>query len=338
MKRHVRGDGKNLFAMHAQVHEAHAGDNLVRAALQTRQHLFRLGEVARLAKNFAAEKHQRVCAQHQRVPIFPGNGARLAMRVELAKLVRGKLVVENFRRITGDDREIREQLRQQFSAAGRGGGQDERRQFHAVNLSGRRKLSSGVNLRRASCADFDYLKRVQPDRHIVNLALIGFMGTGKTSVGKLVAEQLHFEFLDTDELIQSRTGRTIAEIFSKDGEQVFRELERQVVEQLAQRTRTVISTGGGLPANRNNLDQLKSHALTICLWASPEKIWERVRHQSHRPLLHDADPQKKIQDLLKVREPFYKQADVLVNTDLRSPREVAQQVALQFKLATRPAR
>lgn len=169
-------------------------------------------------------------------------------------------------------------------------------------------------------------------RHLVNLALIGFMGTGKTSAGRLVAEQLHFEFLDTDETIQTRTGRTIAEIFAKNGEMAFRELERDVVAELASRHRTVISTGGGLPANPDNLASLKQHALVVCLWASPEKIWERVRNQSHRPLLHDADPQRKIHDLLKIREPFYKQADVLINTDLRSAREVAQQIILQFKL------
>jgi shikimate kinase len=76
----------------------------------------------------------------------------------------------------------------------------------------------------------------------------------------------------------------------------------------------------------------------VCLWASPEKIWERVRHQSHRPLLHDADPQKKIRELLAVREPFYRQADVLINTDSRSAREVSQQITLQFKLAARAPR
>jgi shikimate kinase len=179
---------------------------------------------------------------------------------------------------------------------------------------------------------------MQPHRHLVNLALIGFMGTGKTSVGKLVAEQLHFEFLDTDEMIQSRTGRTIADIFNREGEQAFRQLERSVVEELSAREKTVISTGGGLPTNPENLSKLKTHALVVCLWSSPDKIWERVRHQSHRPLLHDAEPQKKIRELLTAREPFYKQADVLVNTDIRSLREVAQQVALQFKLATRPPR
>ena len=176
------------------------------------------------------------------------------------------------------------------------------------------------------------------DRHPPNLALIGFMGTGKTSVGRLVAEYLGFEFLDTDEIIQSRAGRSIADIFEKDGEPAFRDLERQALQELSTRQKTVISTGGGLPANPENLASLKTFALVVCLWASPEKIWDRVRNQSHRPLLHDADPQKKIRDLLAARWPFYKQADVLINTDLRSFREVAQQIVLQFKLAARPKR
>jgi len=175
-------------------------------------------------------------------------------------------------------------------------------------------------------------------RHLTNLALIGFMGTGKTSTGRLVAEHLHFHFLDTDDLIQERTGRTIADIFAKEGEPTFRALERQVVGELAAHKKTVIATGGGLPANLENLAALKSHALVVCLWASPEKIWERVRNQSHRPLLHDPDPQKRIRELLKVRAPYYRNADVLINTDLRSAREVAQQIILQFKLASRPPR
>jgi shikimate kinase len=179
---------------------------------------------------------------------------------------------------------------------------------------------------------------MQNSRQLVNLALVGFMGTGKTSIGRLVAEHLHFHFLDTDEIIQTRTGRTIADIFSKDGEPAFRALEKKLVGELGQHTSAVIATGGGLPTSAENLAQLKTYALVVCLWASPEKIWERVRNQSHRPLLHDPDPQKKIRELLAERAPFYRQADVLVNTDLRSAREVAQQVALQFKLATRPPR
>jgi len=147
-----------------------------------------------------------------------------------------------------------------------------------------------------------------------------------------VAEQLHFDYLDTDDMIQSATGKTIADIFSRDGEAVFRALEEKVVEEISARSRTVISTGGGLPANPKNLASLKSHALVFCLWASPEKIWERVKNQSHRPLLHDENPQQKIRELLSAREPFYKQADVLLNTEVRSLREVAQQVVHQFRL------
>lgn len=171
-------------------------------------------------------------------------------------------------------------------------------------------------------------------RQIRNLALIGFMGTGKSSVGRHVAAQLDFEFLDTDELIEARAGKSITRIFSESGEAAFRELERQVVEELAGKDKLVISTGGGLAVNEANLASLKQHALVVCLWAGPEAIWQRVRHQSHRPLLQDPDPLAKIKMLLDQREPFYRKADVLINTDLRSVKEVVQHVLHQFHLAT----
>jgi shikimate kinase len=170
-------------------------------------------------------------------------------------------------------------------------------------------------------------------RQIQNIALIGFMGTGKSSVGQLVAAQLHFSFVDTDELIQSRAGKSIPEIFSQAGEQTFRDLETQLVSELSHAQRTVISTGGGLAANPANLASLKQHALVVCLWASPEAIWERVRDQIHRPLLQSPDPLGKIRELLQAREPFYRQADALVNTEQRSAKEVAQNVLHQFHLA-----
>ena len=159
------------------------------------------------------------------------------------------------------------------------------------------------------------------------------MGAGKSSVGRLIAEQLHFTFLDTDELIVASVGKSITEIFAQQGEAAFRELERKVVEELTGRTETVISTGGGMPVNPANLVCLKSHALVVCLWASPEKIWANVREQTHRPLFNVPDPQAKIRELLAAREPFYRQADVLVNTELRSAREVAQQVIHHFRSA-----
>lgn len=170
-------------------------------------------------------------------------------------------------------------------------------------------------------------------RHIRNIALIGFMGTGKSSVGRLIADQLRYVFVDTDELIETRAGKSISTIFAEDGEASFREREREVVVELASRNRSVISTGGGLGADEQNLASLKEHALVVCLWASPGKVWERVRTQTHRPLLREADPLAKIRQLLAAREPCYKQADILLNTEVRSLKEVAQQVLHQFHLA-----
>ena len=174
-------------------------------------------------------------------------------------------------------------------------------------------------------------------RDIQNLALIGLMGTGKSSVGRLVASQLQFKFLDTDELIEARAGRSISEIFAGAGEQAFRAIEAQVVLELDSVRRTVISTGGGLGASEANLSNLKRHSFVVCLWASTEVIWERVRAQAHRPLLQDPDPVAKIKQLLSARESSYKQADVLVNTEQRSVKDVAQQVLHQFHWAGRGA-
>ena len=170
-------------------------------------------------------------------------------------------------------------------------------------------------------------------RVIHNLALVGFMGTGKSSVGQLVATHLHFRFADTDELIEARAGRTISAIFAEEGEAQFREYERAVVEELKTFHRTVIATGGGLVTREENLVSLKTHALVVCLWASPETIWERVRHQGHRPLLQTPEPQTRIRQLLAEREPFYRRADVLVNTELRSVKEVVHHVIHQYRLA-----
>ena len=168
-----------------------------------------------------------------------------------------------------------------------------------------------------------------------NLALVGFMGTGKSSVGRLAAEALQFAFVDTDELIEAQCGMTIEEMFKQQGEPVFRQIEQQAVQDLSAREKTVIATGGGLVVNPANLASLKTHALVVCLWASPEIIWERVQTQTHRPLLQTTDPLGKIRELFAVREPYYRQADVLVQTNDRSPKDVAQQVMLQFQLARR---
>jgi shikimate kinase len=174
-------------------------------------------------------------------------------------------------------------------------------------------------------------------RQFHNLALIGFMGTGKSSVGRHCAAALRYDLVDTDHLIEQRAGKSITEIFSQDGEAKFRELELHLVAEMAGWRRKVISTGGGLGADAAHLASLKQHALVVCLWSSPEAIWQHVRHQSHRPLLQDPDPLAKIRALLAARTPTYKQADVLVTTDTRDVRGVADHVLHEFHAArTRP--
>ncbi len=175
---------------------------------------------------------------------------------------------------------------------------------------------------------------MSPERRIRNLALTGFMGSGKSSVGHAVSKRLGFEFLDTDHLVERRAGLSIPEIFEREGETGFRELERQVVTELATRENLVISTGGGVGANPELLASLKRHALVIWLWASPETIWQRVRRQAHRPLLEVPDPEGRIRELLAQREPVYRQADVLLNADVRQTAEVADQVVHQFRMVT----
>lgn len=161
------------------------------------------------------------------------------------------------------------------------------------------------------------------------------MGSGKSTIGRLLADQLHFSLVDTDDLIERRTGKTVDRIFKDEGEPAFREQERLVVRELDAFRNTVIATGGGLVIESKNLDSLKNHSLVVCLWASPETIWERVRNQSHRPLLQGPDPFARIKELLVQRDPFYREADVLVNTEFRSAREVVQQVVHQFQSARR---
>lgn len=168
-----------------------------------------------------------------------------------------------------------------------------------------------------------------------NIALIGFMGVGKSTVGRLVAHRLGHEFVDVDEMIEKRARRKITEIFETDGEEAFRKLEREVLNELKSGTKKVISTGGGLVAYGDNLERLKKFAVVVCLWATPEIIWQRVKNQKHRPLLNGEDPKRTIRELLAKRGPFYKQADILINTDRRTTRQVAQQLIHQYELGAK---
>lgn len=156
------------------------------------------------------------------------------------------------------------------------------------------------------------------------------MGCGKTTVGRRVAQKLGFRFIDTDQEIEFRAGMTILEIFERYGEATFRDMEAKLVQELESVNDAVIATGGGMGANPQHLASLKKHSLVICLWASPEVLYARLSQSKNRPLLQVDDPRGKIEQLLKERLPVYRQADVIMNTGLRSLDELVKQVVHQF--------
>ena len=141
-----------------------------------------------------------------------------------------------------------------------------------------------------------------------NIILTGFMGTGKSTLGRLLAKSINYDFVDTDTEIENREGRSIEEIFKQDGEASFRKLESNLVTELAQMQGLVIATGGGLVVNPNNVEALEQTGQIICLTASAEEILDRVSNQQTvRPLLQEADPQAKIVELLQQRATIYQQ-------------------------------
>jgi shikimate kinase len=161
-----------------------------------------------------------------------------------------------------------------------------------------------------------------------NIILTGFMGTGKTTVGRLLATRLGFEFVDTDHVIEARHG-TIASIFATQGEEAFRELERGLAQELAARRRLVISTGGRLMLDAANVASLGANGRVVCLVATPEQILARVLGDGTgpvRPLLADGDPRLRIIELLAERKQGYGRFPQL-STDGLTPGAIAEQLA-----------
>ncbi len=149
-----------------------------------------------------------------------------------------------------------------------------------------------------------------------NIILTGFMGTGKTTLGRLLAEKIGYEFIDTDTQIERETRKTITELFKTQGEAAFRKLESELVEGLAQKEGLVIATGGGLVLDPSNVAVLSKTGKIICLTASPEEILARVaKQQDVRPLLQEKDPKAKIIDLLQQRDSVYRQFPQLSTSD-----------------------
>jgi shikimate kinase len=163
---------------------------------------------------------------------------------------------------------------------------------------------------------------------------MGFMGTGKTSTGRVVAEQLSRRFVDMDELIEQRENASIPEIFASRGEPHFRRLERSMVVELAAQQDLVIAPGGGIVLNADNTADLARTGVVIGLRARPQTILKRVGHDTRRPLLQGGDKLQKIQDLLAKRQALYDALPYRLDTDGLSPSEVADQVLDLFRRVT----
>ncbi len=158
--------------------------------------------------------------------------------------------------------------------------------------------------------------------------LTGFMGSGKTTLGKLLARELNATFTDLDHLIESREKTTISELFAKQGEEGFRQLERQVIRETAGMQNTVIATGGGAPCFFDNMEIMNQNGTTIYLYLSPEALTQRLLPaRNHRPLIAGKSEEELynfIQTKLKEREPFYRKASIIADTGRLTPAETVR--------------
>ncbi len=161
----------------------------------------------------------------------------------------------------------------------------------------------------------------------MKIALTGFMGTGKTSVGKALSEKLGYPFVDTDALIEEREGMPISLIFKEKGEDYFRDVERKIVKEVSESIDVVIATGGGVIKDSVNVSNLRRRGILFCLTATPKIILKRVMLEGGtRPLLDVEEPLAEINMLLSQREEFYAQADLFVETDFITPEEAADKI------------
>lgn len=159
-----------------------------------------------------------------------------------------------------------------------------------------------------------------------NIILIGFMGSGKTSVGKYLADRLSYQFRDTDQVIEKKAGDSISHIFSVHGEEYFRNLETDLLKELVQNLeKTVVSTGGGLPIRGQNAMLLKELGYVVFLKASKQTTLDRILGDTTRPLLQGDDLEEKVERMLKIRTPIYeKTAHKIITTDRRPISEISQ--------------
>lgn len=166
----------------------------------------------------------------------------------------------------------------------------------------------------------------------VNLYLVGFMGTGKSTVGRMLAQQLRRTFLDSDHEIERAQGKAVARIFAEDGEPRFRELEREFIESGHPGHGCIVACGGGLVVPPGMLELLHRRGVVICMHAPIETILQRTMHTTHRPLLQVDDREARLRELYAQREEVYRRTGTMVLTDKRPMREIAAHVLRVYRL------
>ena len=171
-------------------------------------------------------------------------------------------------------------------------------------------------------------------RYMKNIVLIGFMGTGKSSTGRALANKLGYAFIDIDQKIEEEQGMSIPKIFELHGESFFRDCEKQMVKRVAERRNTVIATGGGTVKDPENMEELRKHGFVVCLSANVETVLERTRRRGTRPVLDgkdDGDRRKAVESLMEERKGLYDQADYTVDTSNLSPLQVIDDIVQHLR-------
>lgn len=164
-----------------------------------------------------------------------------------------------------------------------------------------------------------------------NISLIGFMGSGKTTVGKILADRLNFLFIDLDKVIELAEDKTVSEIFKSEGEKYFRDIESEVVKKIYINENCVFACGGGIVEREENMDFIKQNSLIAYLYISPQQAFERLKNVENRPLLRNASDQDSrkeiISNLISKRDILYKNnSNFNINTDNKSPEYITEEI------------
>jgi shikimate kinase len=172
-----------------------------------------------------------------------------------------------------------------------------------------------------------------------NIFLVGLMGAGKSTIGRHLAKSLGMEFVDSDHELERRTGASIPLIFDVEGEAGFRQREKKLIDELTQRNRIVLATGGGVVLDPDNRAWLRARGRVIYLYATVEQLLTRTAKDRNRPLLQTADPRARLQELLQARDPLYREvADVVVDTGGRSARGAEREILAKIRPGARGRR